>query len=758
MCRPIIRVRFPNITRCAWLATALAVLLAGAHVSARVQAPALTVKATFAEKQTISPTERIALSLNRPLQPAEGKLAVFIGVTDVTALFTAVPNGLSYAPAVVPLPAGENAMTIHLVSPIDVWKELASFTLRVAGAPATVAAKPEPVESKMPADAAQASTTPDAPAANASANRGRFGFDKFELVPAVTVGVVAQPGVTYFPLSNRPERTTYTDATLQGSIRTDMARGLFNTQTNFDVVGTSFQGQALRFGQMGQHAPRIDLSSYLMQFQFSKAKVSLGNVSFGANRFLLDGFSSRGITLAVPLTQRLDIALAAMNGSSVVGWSNFFGLDRRQHQHVSGTIGYEFLPEQRGKLRVEATLLQGSLQPISNFNEGNITDAEQSRGYGLRIQASNESQRLRVDAGFARSRFNNPADATLMQGMTIAPARAATRNAHYVEVGYDVLKERQLTKTKKANLTVNVRHERVAPLFRSVTADAQANKFQNQFEVAGSIGEFTLAASNFRFNDNLDNLPSVLRVYTRRQGAVLGMPLASLSRNPERPWWWLPAVSYNFDRTHQFALTLPSNADFNLPQLPNQISTNHSFASEWQKEGWRLGYRYNQSFQNNRAEREGLPIPNTLGNVVHSFTLGISPSSRFDLTFELNRERLQSRDTNANKDKERNDQTLRYGPGINWRITQNSALTANVFDTVGRSLGDLSMNGKQRNLGFDAQWSHGFVWEKGQYKKLKAQFYLRYANQYARALDFLFGINTLTRNQTVNMGLNFTLF
>jgi hypothetical protein len=730
MSRPIIRIRFQNRMRSAWQSIGLILLLACALVDARAQTSALAVTASFARKQPISPLERISVSLNRPLQSSEGRLVVFIGLTDMTALFTVTPNGLSYAPTALAWPTGESLVVVHLVSPTDEWKELARFTLRVAGKPT-----------------AQTS---------ASENTRRFGFDKINVDPSVTVGVVAQPREVHFPASNRPERPTYTDVTLQGTLQTSLTRGLFNAQTNFDVVGASFQGQALRFDALGNAAPNIDLSNYLMQFQFNKATVALGGVSFGSNRFLMDSFSSRGITLTVPINKRLDVAVAAMNGSSIVGWSNFFGLDRRKHQHLSGTIGYEFLPERRGGLRLEASILQGSLLPISNFNEGNITDAEQSKGFGLRLRASNKSERLRTDAGFARSRFNNPNDPTLTQGMTIAPARAATRNAHYVEVGYDVLRDWKLTEKNKANLTVNIRHEQVAPLFRSVAADAQANKFQNQFEMVGSIGAFTLTLSNFRFNDNLDNIPSILKAFTRRQNLIFGAPLASLSRHPDKPSWWLPTLSYSFDRTHQFATSLPSNSDFKLAQLPNQISTNHSFSSDWQTDHWSFAYRYNESFQNNRAE--SVPIPATLGNVVHGVTLSLKVSRSLDLNFELSRENLQSLDSNANKDKERNDRTLRYGGGLNWRITPNSVFAINVFDTLGRSLGDRSLSSNARNLGYDTQWSHSFARETGRLSKVKAQFYIRYANQYARSLDFLFGINNLTRSQTVNTGLNFTFF
>ncbi|MFN7928914.1 MAG: hypothetical protein U0Y68_13390 [Blastocatellia bacterium] len=731
MGKPIMTTGFQCIRRIA-LASALVVLLtcACAGVCVHAQAP-LTVQPSFAGKQTIARLEPLVLRLNRSLPATEGRLMVFIGLTDMTALFTITPNRLTYAPKAIPLPTGETPLIIYQVTPADEWKELARFTLRVA------------------------SDAPTETPASEKAKR-RFGFDKVNVDPGVTVGVVAQPREAHFPVANRPDRPTYTDVTLQGTLQTSLTRGLFKAQTNFDVVGASFQGQALRFGTMGNAAPNIDLSSYLMQFQINKATVALGGVSFGSNRLLMDHFASRGITVSVPINKQFDVAVAAMNGSSIVGWSNFFGLDERKHQHLSATIGYEFLPERRGGLRVEASVLQGSLLPFSNFNEGSITDAEQSKGFGLRLQASNKSERLRVDAGFARSHFHNPNDPTLTQGLTVAPARAATRNAHYLEVGYDVLRGWKLTETRKANLTVNVREEQVAPLFRSVAANTQANNSQHQIEAIGSIGEFTLTASSFRYHDNLDNLPSVMKAFTRREALLFGVPLASLSRNPEKSARWLPTLSYSFDRMHQFASALPSNADFKLQQLPNQISTNHTFASDWQTEHWRFGYHYNQSLQRNRVE--GVLIPATLGNTAQGISIGWKVTRSLDLGFDVSRENLQSLDGNANKDKERNDRTLRYSGTFVWRITQYSALTFNLNNTSGRSLGDLSLRSNSRNLGYDAQWAHSFTREQGRLSKVKAQFYLRYANQYARSLDVLFGLNHLTRNQILNTGLTFTFF
>jgi hypothetical protein len=60
-----------------------------------------------------------------------------------------------------------------------------------------------------------------------------------------------------------------------------------------------------------------------MQFQIGRVKVALGHVSFGSNRFLIDSFSSRGITVGIPVNKRLDFSLTVLNGTSIVGWNNF---------------------------------------------------------------------------------------------------------------------------------------------------------------------------------------------------------------------------------------------------------------------------------------------------------------------------------------------------------------------------------------------------------------------------------------------------
>lgn len=93
MLQPIISIRFQSRKRSAWQSIALILLLAGAHIVARAQTSALAVKASFVGKPAVAPLERIVLSFNRPLAATDGKVAIFVGVTDMTALFTPTTNG-----------------------------------------------------------------------------------------------------------------------------------------------------------------------------------------------------------------------------------------------------------------------------------------------------------------------------------------------------------------------------------------------------------------------------------------------------------------------------------------------------------------------------------------------------------------------------------------------------------------------------------------------------------------------------------------
>ncbi|HEX2491372.1 MAG TPA: hypothetical protein VHR27_18315 [Blastocatellia bacterium] len=732
-------------------------------VSATSRADDLTIRAAFDVKASVLPNERIDLLLSRALQPADGSLAVLVGDTDVTAMLTAEAANVSYTPR-LPLPAGESDVTVWLVSPGNQWKEIARFPLRVsAGATINGSNGATAIDSAIVPDSSNGDQA--APANNAAPTR-RWGFDKVEPIKNISLNLKSQPGSSAFPAPQPGVvRETFTDLAGQTALGAMFTRGAMVWSNRFEIVGSSFQNEALRFGELGQKAPNVDLSNYLVQVQHGASNFALGHVSFGAHRHLINNISSRGVTAKLPLGKRADFTASAVNGTSVVGWSNFSGLNRRKHQILSGALGFEFLPARPQGFRIEAAALSGSLLPLNNFSQRSLTDAERSAGGSLRLVASDAQNRFKLDAGFARSRFTNPSDPLLEQGLNLTPARETTRSARFADASLALLRDLKLNSLQKANLTFNFRHERVDPLFRSVGAVTQADHFQNQFELAGALGEANFTLSHTRFNDNLSDLPSILKSLTRREALNINMPLSALivpfiaggeqsngqtnGRADGQSFQWLPRLGFTVDRVHQFGAFIPINGGFRPDLVPDQISLNYNVSADWQFTKWRLGYRFNRSSQDNRQPGRELA---DLENLIHGLTLGLNLTPALDVNFDVNNEQAN------NFEFQRADRTLRYAVNTNWRMTPRATFALNL-STIGA--GDLARTSSSRTIEGDAQLSYRMDAEHPVGRRLfanrmQAQFFIRYANRFARARDLLFIVNSLNKVWTLNTGMNLT--
>jgi hypothetical protein len=336
--------------------------------------------------------------------------------------------------------------------------------------------------------------------------------------------------------------------------------------------------------------------------------------------------------------------------------------------------------------------------------------------------------------------------------------KETTRSAYYLDTSYALLQNRKLSEKTTANLRLNYRLESVDPLFRSVAATTQADRFQHELEITGAVGEITATVSHQQFHDNLADIPSLLTTLSRRYVVVVSVPLASLApvgtdgtdgaNGRNHLSHWLPRLGYNMSRIHQFGRALPLNSGFNDPsQIPDQISENHDFSSEWQFQKWRVTYRFNRSFQDNR--QQGRVLADLL-NQIHGVILGLTPHTAFDLNFDLNVESAKSFET------ARVDRTLRAGLNANWRMTPRMTINVTASNTLA---GDLDRRiTRSRNTELDLQWSYQFTRGEAGWRKVQGQFFIRYADRYARTRDLMFGLDNLTRLKTLNGGINFVFF
>ncbi len=722
----------------------------------------LTVVVSFSALHTVTPDENIELRLSRPLAPPEKRIAVLLDQTDLSSLFSVDSLHLRYHPELWSLPLGDGIMTVYIVSERDDWKEIARFNLhvvKVKSAQTATAIEDRPqLQSEFVKARFQPPIDPQPeliigpPAENPGTASTAAPADtkknhQLKFFPSLTLGLKTQPAQSTLPASETPQRAKFADLTLQASLRNEATYDFLSSQSSFDFAGSSFQQEALRFGTLGEQAPKVDLASYLVQFQTGKVKYQIGSFSYGAQRQLINGFSSRGVMLTVPFLKRFDFSAAAMNGTQIVGYDNFFGLDKRRHQMFSGTLGVEFRPQRPGGLRLEVALLNAYFQPLAGFNRGVITDTQRSRGLSFRFLASDKAARFHLDTGFTRSFFVTANDPTLTQGQRLVAVPSLSRNAQYLDLSYEVLRNVSLTKTKKVNLNVAFKEEDVAPLFRSLGASTQADKIQYEFSVNGSLNEIFAQFGHSNFHDNLRNIPSILRTLNSATRFSVAAPTSAVL-NLKKNRIWLPRLSYSFDRIHALGAAIPVNGGFEIDpaSVPDLIGTNNNFSADWQIKKFTLGYNLNHSFQNNQqAGRERADQ----GVLINTGRVGMALTSRLAINLDL------SAESSANKETGRVDHTARLGPGVNWQITKSMGLSASLANTIA---GDAGKTSHSRNTEFDCAWTYRFTRGTENMKKVSGQFFIRYANHYAHFFDQIFLTNSLRKNQTLTANFSFTFF
>lgn len=646
----------------------------------------------------------LELRLSGPLQPGSGSLAVMLAGTDLTALFEVARNRLIYRPRGMMLPAGEHQLVVYHVATNGQWTELQQFQTKILT---------------------------------------RRGFREVSFSPKLALHNEGQVAEGHSEAGFAPVRPTYQDFTVNTGLSTAHVRPAFSIRTQANVLGVSERDRALRFAQRREAAPLVDLADYLMLYERSGMKLSAGNVAFDGSRHLIRRQSSRGVTAEFRPIRAAQLAVGAMGGRPIVGWQQPLGIGENGSHIVTANIGIEAFPSRPGMLRLDGSALDGAVPATSGFNQGAITDREQSRGGEVRIQATDPSRRLALEAGYARSRFNNPPDPYLSGGFLVIPTRPAIRGARHASLRADLVRGHRLTASLPANLSAAFRHERVAPLYRSVAAYTRADVEENTVELTGGLGPASAQFARGWAEDNLDRIPSILRTLTNSDRASLAVPLGFLvGASGSR---FLPQLNYNFSRVHQYGDGVPVNGEFQESHVPDQVSRNHNLRLDWYARSTRLGYALNRSDQDNRqVGREQADFE----AVVHTASVGFTPLRMVDVGLDLSLETAESL--------ERGETTrnARFGGSLDLRATRTTTFAAQA--SANRNTQD-PVDLRQTSTDLRLQLSQRVTLHQRSAGSTGGQLFVRFARHSASA----FGLGAFTdprRTWTLNTGFTLSVF
>jgi len=604
----------------------------------------------------------------------------------------------------VPLPAGVVEVSLFIVTGDGSWTPAGTYTLNVLGS---------------------------------------TGLERGLVSPSITLSSRGQLAAGQFPESTTPDRGNFQELNGQLAVKAEAERGGVSLALGVDIIGVSLAQEALRFADLGDEAPKIDLATYLVETRTGRTTLSVGHIGHGRSRHLLNGFSSRGISASTAIGTFLDLSGTVMNGSSIVGWDNPFGLKNPSHRLVSGTLGVEILPQDPGTIRVEGSYVYGSQQPLTNFNQGRVNDAEESNGGSARLLLSDPGKRVTLDAGFTMARFTNPPDPLLSQGIDIVPVEPTTRQARYADVTWDVVRDATLLEILPARLNVAFRHERVDPLYRAVGSSVQADILQNAFELHGSAGPLQMDLTHRRAEDNLADIESVLKSKTRQTTVNIALsPLAAAEILPP----WLPAFSYGLLSTHQFGVSTPTNSEFTPDRVPDQLTTTHSTGVEWQGGGLRVGYRGAFTMQDNRQPgRENFDI---VGRT-NGLSLSFAPIAEVSLTLDGSLESIENTGTGMILRTDR--------AGLNALAALFAGVTASLNASLSVTEPDDGTS-EQRQASFSVETSYGFDLSSLFVFSWRGQVFVRYSWSESTSRDNVFDLDSQTRAWVVNTGISINLF
>lgn len=624
------------------------------------------------------------------LLPSVTETAVFLGELDITSQIQREGQELVYQSTLLPLPIGDQILTIYRTTTPDRWESIATFPIKIEPESAAIATTPPPTTSPelspvipptapLPDPIVPPSTPPipNAPTPLTPTNSLTFN-SKFN------VTLKSQLAESRSPDAGTSARPTSLDAAFTGELSAEYKIGTGKLQGKVNLVGTTFKPEALRFGELQERASLVDLSAYSIEYSDGGNKFALGNTCFGNNPLLISNVCTRGISGTAKLNNFADLSVGHLSTSSIVGFDNILGIGEGNNNLTGATLGLQLANNSFGGVRLETTVMNGSRLPVASFNVGEVVDAEKSEGIGFRLTAANDDGRWKADAGFARSTFTavGANDPQLTQGANVVALQPVTKNAWYVETSYDIFKDIKLDDKRNFSLAANLKLEQTDPQFGSLGASPSPDRLQRQYGINASIAGANIQFQHSNFEDNITGVPNLLKTKNQSNSISLNLPLQSVLQNPNP---LIPTVSYSYQQTAQNgSIDLAANGGFNNPsQIPDQNNVTHNFGLGWKlSDALSFDYRFSNAFQDNRQlGRENADF----SNLSHQFSVGLQASQqlRFSLGYNLN--------SAENIERQVTRFTQSPSLGINWEVTPDLNLAFNYnfnqdSDSIGESL------------------------------------------------------------------------
>lgn len=654
----------------------------------------------------VRPSDTLTLDLtNVERVDQHARYAVLVGHHDMSALFRVDgAGGLRYVSGDVPLPSGSHELVVYAIGGGDEaeWTEVHRQSLNVLTA---------------------------------------SGWRNAEFAPRFDLSTISQLDENHTEDAGPPDRARFTDASLQAGWDSLHSSSRWALRTQGNIVGASEREQALRAAELGDAAPLVDLSDYLLELEVGRGAFAAGHVISPQSPLLISGIDHRGVSYRFRSSERFSVRLAAQNGQRTVGYSRLLGNDISRNHIVSAGLGYELLPT-IGALRTELTVMSAKVRSDPGFAIGEVADAERSSGWGFRVSGASDGGRLRGSVDLASSRFRNPRDPALDPFNEVILAGDESSMARAAHFAVDLIRGARLGETLDVSMTLDMQHSRTDPLYRSVAAFVASDNETNAATLGGSLGPVAWQLGRSRAEDNLDDIPTLLKTRTDGTTANWSVPLGSLGGQTRS---WLPNLTHSFQRTHQRGINQPPSFDPDT-HIPNQITINHDLGLSWTFTNSSLGYSFSLGDQDNRQPgRANADFENRAHSLYASLQL------HKNLLIDIGLTHGAAFDAESGTTQTTRGATLAF----DWRLSQRFTLRGNYSLTEGDDSAGAS---DSRDYAAQTELRAEFLLPRNNGRGRPLQVFARHSLVRNTLLDRLFAFDSDIGNWTFTVGASLSLF
>lgn len=329
----------------------------------------------------------------------------------------------------------------------------------------------------------------------------------------------------------RPEQFERSDRThdFLTSGKLEVTKGKWTTRFDGEIAGSNDTRKRLR--QSDGSKTDITRAIGVLEFRDNSdlVQASIGDITINGGMELVNqGYSSRGVQLLSNwFGERLKVNVGNAFGSDIRGTQHGIDGYRQDNRRTAANVSIDVLRGSDVGLTLLGSWLDVERPSASDFGFGQVADGEENTVYGGGAKLALLDNRIQVKSELAYSEYANPESLnTFNEFGNSVDVGVTTGAAQFHRADVDIWRGDMLT------VRGHTSYRLVEPLFQSVQSGQIADRETWDYGVSTTYDFITLTIGRNVFENNVDDINSILKTRQKRDAGSLDFSLSKFREIP----------------------------------------------------------------------------------------------------------------------------------------------------------------------------------------------------------------------------------